>query len=96
MVNQGEIELLEVSDLQASYDQLQVLWDVSLNVSEGEFVALIGSNGAGKTTTLRAISGVIKPQGGQVSFLGKPITGLAPHTVCQHGHQLHHRRAEPV
>jgi branched-chain amino acid transport system ATP-binding protein len=77
--------LLEVSGLQASYDQLQVLWDVSLSVSEGEFVALIGSNGAGKTTTLRAISGVIKPQGGQVSFLGKPITNLAPHIVCQRG-----------
>ena len=77
--------MLEVSGLQASYDQLQVLWDVSLSVSEGEFVALIGSNGAGKTTTLRAISGVIKPQGGQVNFLGKPITSLAPHTICQRG-----------
>jgi len=77
--------LLEVSGLQASYDQLQVLWDVSLSVSEGEFVALIGSNGAGKTTTLRAISGVVKPQAGQVSFLGKPINNLAPHVVCQRG-----------
>jgi branched-chain amino acid transport system ATP-binding protein len=77
--------LLEVSGLQASYDQLQVLWDVSLSVSEGEFVALIGSNGAGKTTTLRAISGVVKPQAGQVRFLGKPITKLAPHVVCQRG-----------
>jgi branched-chain amino acid transport system ATP-binding protein len=77
--------LLEVSGLQASYDQLQVLWDVSLSVTEGEFVALIGSNGAGKTTTLRAISGVIKPQGCQVSFLGKPITNLAPHLISQRG-----------
>lgn len=77
--------MLEVSGLQASYDQLQVLWDVSLSVSEGEFVALIGSNGAGKTTALRAISGVIKPQGGQVNFLDKPITSLAPHTICQRG-----------
>ena len=77
--------MLEVSGLQASYAQLQVLWDVSLSVSEGEFVALIGSNGAGKTTTLRAISGVVKPQAGQVSFLGKPINNLAPHVVCQRG-----------
>jgi branched-chain amino acid transport system ATP-binding protein len=77
--------LLQVSGLQASYEQLQVLWDVSFDVAEGEFVALIGSNGAGKTTTLRAISGVIKPQGGQISFLGSPVTNLAPHTICQRG-----------
>ncbi len=77
--------MLEVSGLQASYDQLQVLWDVSLSVSEGEFVALIGSNGAGKTTTLRAIAGVIKPQSGQVGFLGKPIRGIAPHLISQRG-----------
>jgi len=77
--------LLEVNGLQASYDQLQVLWDVSLSVKEGEFVALIGSNGAGKTTTLRAISGVLKLKAGQVSFLGKPVTNLSPHLVCQRG-----------
>jgi branched-chain amino acid transport system ATP-binding protein len=77
--------LLEVRGLQACYDQLQVLWDVSLSVSEGEFVALIGSNGAGKTTTLRAISGVIKPKGGQVSFLDQPITSLSPNVVCRRG-----------
>jgi branched-chain amino acid transport system ATP-binding protein len=77
--------LLQVSGLQAGYDQLQVLWNVSLDVAEGEFVALIGSNGAGKTTALRAISGVIKPKGGQVNFLGNPITNLAPHLISQRG-----------
>ena len=66
--------LLEVNNLQAAYGNLQVLWDVSFSVYQGEFVALIGPNGAGKTTTLRAISGVIKPTSGKVYFMGKSIT----------------------
>jgi branched-chain amino acid transport system ATP-binding protein len=77
--------LLEVKNLQAGYGCLQVLWDVSLTVAEGEFVALIGSNGAGKTTTLRAMAGLIRPQGGEIRFLGKPLTGLAPHLISRLG-----------
>jgi branched-chain amino acid transport system ATP-binding protein len=77
--------LLEVNHLQAGYGNLNVLWDISLSVQQGEFVALIGSNGAGKTTTLRAISGVISPTAGEVLFMNKPITGLAPHRISQQG-----------
>jgi branched-chain amino acid transport system ATP-binding protein len=77
--------LLEVNHLQAGYGNLNVLWDVSLNVRQGEFVALIGSNGAGKTTTLRAIAGLISPTAGEVRFLDKPITGLPPHRISQQG-----------
>jgi branched-chain amino acid transport system ATP-binding protein len=77
--------LLEVKSLQAGYGCLQVLWDVSLTVAEGEFVALIGSNGAGKTTTLRAMAGLIRPQGGEVQFLGESLTGLAPHLISRRG-----------
>lgn len=77
--------MLEVSHLQARYGNLNVLWDVSLSVSQGEFVALIGSNGAGKTTTLRAISGVIQPAAGEVRFKGKPITAMPPHLISQQG-----------
>jgi branched-chain amino acid transport system ATP-binding protein len=77
--------LLEVTNLQSGYDGLQILWDVSLTVSEGEFVALIGSNGAGKTTTLRSIAGIIKPTSGTISFLGKSINGVAPHLISQSG-----------
>lgn len=77
--------MLEVTKLQAGYDGLQILWDVSLSVSEGEFVALIGSNGAGKTTTLRAIAGIIKPTSGSISFLGKTINDVAPHLISQSG-----------
>lgn len=77
--------MLELNGLQAGYDQLQVLWDVSLSVQEGEFVALIGSNGAGKTTTLRAIAGVIMPQSGDIKFLGKSISGIPAHLISQGG-----------
>jgi branched-chain amino acid transport system ATP-binding protein len=77
--------LLEVKNLQAGYGCLQVLWDVSLTVAEGEFVALIGANGAGKTTTLRAMAGLIRPQSGEVQFLGQSLTGLAPHLISRRG-----------
>ena len=65
--------MLEVEGLSAAYGRVQVLWDLSLKVDEGEFVALVGANGAGKTTLLRAISGVIRPSTGTITFLGKRI-----------------------
>jgi branched-chain amino acid transport system ATP-binding protein len=77
--------VLEVKNLQAGYDCLQVLWDVSLTVAEGEFVALIGSNGAGKTTTLRTVAGLLPPLGGEVRFQGESIAGLAPHLISRRG-----------
>ena len=80
-----EVKLLQVSDLQAGYGALQVLWDVSLTISEGEFVALIGPNGAGKTSTLRAISGLIKPKGGAIEFMGQPIGGLRATQIARRG-----------
>ncbi len=80
--------MLEVKNLQAGYDCLQVLWDVSLTVAEGEFVALIGPNGAGKTTTLRALAGLIRPLGGEARFLGKSLAGLSPHVIARRGLSL--------
>ncbi len=77
--------MLSVTNLQAGYGQLQVIWDLSLVVEQGEFVALIGANGAGKTTTLRAIAGLIPKQSGNVTFMGQPITGLAPHMISRAG-----------
>jgi len=62
-----------------------VIWDLSLVVEQGEFVALIAANGAGKTTTLRAIAGLIPKQSGNVTFMGQPITGLAPHMISRAG-----------
>lgn len=66
---------LLVSGLDAGYGQLEVLHDVSLEVSAGEIVAVVGSNGAGKTTLLRAVSGLIKPTAGSVVLEGRDITG---------------------
>jgi branched-chain amino acid transport system ATP-binding protein len=81
----GRTKLLEVSNLNSGYGDLQVLWDVSLNISEGEFVVLLGPNGAGKTTTLRSIAGVLKPEAGGIEFMGKPIGGLSGHQINQMG-----------
>jgi branched-chain amino acid transport system ATP-binding protein len=75
--------LLEIKNIDASYDFLQVLWDVSLAVHDGEFVALIGPNGAGKTTALRTTAGLLRPKRGQVLFDGKPINGLKPYQISR-------------
>ena len=77
--------MLEVRNLNAGYDFLQVLWDVSLDVSEGEFVALLGPNGAGKTTTLRTIAGLITPKSGEVLFKGELISRLPAHKISRMG-----------
>ena len=56
--------MLKVEHLEVSYGDLQVLWDVSFEVKEGEIVVLLGANGAGKSTTLKAISSLLKPENG--------------------------------
>ena len=70
--------MLKLENVDAGYGKLGILWDVSLEVKEGEFVALVGPNGAGKTTTLRAISNIITPTKGKITFDGKEIK---KHTV---------------
>jgi len=77
--------LLEVESLCSGYGALQVLFDVSLTVGEGEIVALMGSNGAGKTTTLRTITGLIKPITGHVRLDGSDVTGRPPETLVPRG-----------
>lgn len=68
--------VLEVRELDAGYEDLQVLWGISMDVRKGEIVSLLGSNGAGKTTTLRAITGLIKPLRGEILLKGERITEL--------------------
>ena len=69
---------LELAGLTAGYDRAPVVRDLSLTVSPGEVVALIGANGAGKTTTLRTISGLVKPMGGFVRLDGDDLAGVSP------------------
>ncbi len=65
--------MLKVEQVTAGYGDVTVLREVSLEVKDGESVALIGANGAGKTTTLRTISGLLRARGGTIDFEGQPI-----------------------
>ncbi|GGJ51507.1 ABC transporter ATP-binding protein [Deinococcus roseus] len=76
---------LELRSLQAAYGKVQVLWDVSLSVEEGQFVALIGANGAGKTTTLRAVSGLMPLKGGRILLQGQDISRMPSAQRVQQG-----------
>jgi branched-chain amino acid transport system ATP-binding protein len=71
--------LLEVSDIYVHYGKIAALKGITLQVNEGEIVALIGANGAGKTTTLKTISGLRPLSGGRISFNGRDISKLAGH-----------------
>ena len=77
--------MLEIRDLSLSFQKASILNEVNLNVKDRELVFVIGSNGTGKTTLLRAISGLIKPTNGNITFLGERIDGLAPHKIVQKG-----------
>jgi branched-chain amino acid transport system ATP-binding protein len=77
--------LLEVKNLDASYGFLQVLWDVSLHVDEGEFVGLIGPNGAGKSTTMKTVAGLLSPLAGEVLFEGESLGALPAYKVSRMG-----------
>lgn len=77
--HQGQELLIE--NLAAGYGKIQVLWDISVRVGPGEFVAMIGANGAGKTTTLRAVSGVVRPTGGRIRLGGQDITRATPSQI---------------
>jgi branched-chain amino acid transport system ATP-binding protein len=77
--------LLEVRGLSVAYGDVAVVHDVSLSVGEGDIVSLVGANGAGKTTTLRAVSGLLPVQAGEVRFAGERLTGLAPSRIVERG-----------
>jgi len=77
--------MLEVNNINTFYGSIQALWDVSLKIEEGEIAALVGANGAGKSTLLNAISGVIRPTSGSITFLGQRIDGLPPHSIVELG-----------
>ncbi len=77
--------LLQLTDVEVRYGGITALRGLSMEVAEGEIVALLGANGAGKTTTLRTISGLHRPHAGQIEFAGQRIDHLAAHRICALG-----------
>lgn len=77
--------MLSLDKIDVFYKELQALWGVSMVVNEGEIVALVGPNGAGKTTTMNAISGLLKPASGDISFLGQPVGKQPPNKIVELG-----------
>lgn len=77
--------MLKVNKIDVFYENIQALWEISIEVKKGELVALVGANGAGKTTTLRTISGLLRPSSGSVEFYGDRIDKLGPHEIVGRG-----------
>ena len=77
--------LLKVKGLQVAYGGIQAVKGVDMEVREGELVSLIGSNGAGKTTTMKAITGTLATQGGDIEYLGRSIRGQGPWDLVKQG-----------
>ncbi len=77
--------LLKLDSVDVHYGAIHALRGVSFEVTEGEIVTLIGANGAGKTTTLRAVSGMLKPTQGTITYCDQPIQGLKPHKLVARG-----------
>jgi branched-chain amino acid transport system ATP-binding protein len=77
--------LLKVENLVVKYGMFRALDDVSINIEEGQVVGIVGANGSGKSTMMNAISGVLRPESGKVTFDGQDITKMAPHDIVKLG-----------
>lgn len=77
--------MLKLNNIQTFYGNIQALKNVSIEINEGEIVALIGANGAGKTTTLMSICGITPPRSGEILLDGDPIHELSPEKIVQKG-----------
>jgi len=77
--------VLEIKNIDVSYGDVQVIWDLSFVVKRGEVVALIGANGAGKSTTLKTISGILRPTKGEILFNGQPLHTIDPFRLVEMG-----------
>ncbi len=85
MSHAAAAELLEVFDLVVRYGAIRAIKGITFHVGEGEIVALLGANGAGKTTTQKTISGMLRPSGGRITFLGQRIDGVPAHELIRLG-----------
>ena len=72
---------LDVKNLQVAYGGIKAIKGIDFHVDDGELVTLIGANGAGKSSTLRPLSGLVKPEGGKVTYKGQDITGIPSHAL---------------
>jgi branched-chain amino acid transport system ATP-binding protein len=79
------MQFLEVLEIDAYYGDSHILFDLSLDVAEGEVVCLLGRNGAGKTTTLKSIIGLVPPRSGRVVLRGRDLAGLPPYRIARQG-----------
>ena len=79
------MSLLELKGVETFYGASQALFGVSLDVREGEVVALMGRNGMGKTTTIGSVLGLVRPRGGSIRFGGREISGQRPHRIARLG-----------
>jgi branched-chain amino acid transport system ATP-binding protein len=79
------VDLLQLNDVSLSFGGLKVVDGLDLHVKEGEIVSVIGPNGAGKTTLFNLITGIYRPQTGDIRFDGQSIVGLEPHQICCRG-----------
>jgi len=77
--------MLEIKNIDVFYGDVQVIWDISFDVKQGEIVALIGANGAGKSTTLKTISGILRPRKGEIHFNDIPIHKVEPYRLIELG-----------
>ena len=77
--------MLEIKNIDVFYGDVQVIWNVSFDVSRGEIVALIGANGAGKSTILKTISGILRLRKGEILFEGSPIYKVDPYKLIEIG-----------
>ena len=77
--------MLEVKNIKTYYGNIQAIKGISLEISEGEIITLIGANGAGKTTTLMSISGIVPPKAGEILFMGKSLQDMTPNQIVGQG-----------
>ncbi len=89
--------MLDIKDLKVAYGRVRAVKGISFSVDEGQVVTLVGTNGAGKTTTLKTISGLLRPESGEIWFEGKRIDAVPAHEVLTRGlaHSPEGRRIFP-
>jgi branched-chain amino acid transport system ATP-binding protein len=77
--------MLDINNLDVSYDKIQVIWDISLKIKNNEAVGIFGPNGAGKSTLIKAIMGLVKPTNGEIIFDEQTISEMEPNKIAKNG-----------